>query len=62
MRKEWYRFEYEVYDSCSLLNTSDLALFEAAEKATANAYAPYSHFKVGAAARMENNEIGRAHV
>ena len=32
-------------------------LIEAAKQATKNAYAPYSHFKVGAALLLENGEI-----
>ena len=39
------------------LNEADRALVEAARQATYTSYAPYSHFHVGAAVRMSNNEI-----
>lgn len=39
------------------LSDSDQQLIEAAKKATHNAYAPYSHFNVGAALRLEDGSI-----
>jgi cytidine deaminase len=57
MKKELYQFEFAVYDSSSDLGEEDRLLFEAAQQATANAYAPYSGFNVGAAARLVNGEI-----
>lgn len=36
------------------LSATDLALVEAAKQATYNSYAPYSHFRVGAAILLEN--------
>jgi cytidine deaminase len=57
MDKESFQFEFEVYDSSAALNDDDKKLFDAAQRATGNAYAPYSKFKVGAAARLNNNEI-----
>lgn len=57
MKKETMSFGYEVYDSSADLNAADAALLEAARKITANAYAPYSHFNVGATARLANGEI-----
>ena len=39
------------------LNTDDLELLEAARQATYRSYAPYSHFSVGAAARLANGTI-----
>ena len=50
-------FEYEVYDSGDELNPADAALLEAARKITASAYAPYSHFNVGAVARLQNGQL-----
>lgn len=57
MKKEMLSFDYEVYDSSDELTAEDAALVNAARKITVNAYAPYSNFKVGAAARLSNGEI-----
>src|ERR1700704_4535972 len=48
-----YKFSYEVYDDATALSAQDKALLERAHEATRLAYAPYSHFRVGAAARMD---------
>lgn len=47
------------YCHCSLeeLSTADSELVQAAFAATAKAYAPFSGFKVGAAARLHSGEI-----
>ena len=50
-------FEYEVYPSLDDLPQQDRLLMEAAIAARDNAYAPYSHFKVGAAALLDNEEV-----
>lgn len=50
-------FNYTVYNSLSELNTGDSSLLKAAMEVTRFAYAPYSHFNVGAAARLSNGEI-----
>lgn len=39
------------------LNESDRALIDAAREATLRSYAPYSHFSVGAAARLSDGTI-----
>ena len=39
------------------LSVEDKELIECAQRATYNSYANYSHFYVGAALRMDNNEI-----
>lgn len=39
------------------LSESEIALLEKAKKAMKNAYAPYSHFGVGAALLMEDGQI-----
>ncbi len=52
-----YEFEYELLDHAGLLSTADQALLNAAIKATATAYAPYSNFKVGAAALLSTGQI-----
>ena len=43
--------------SISELNNEDLHLIKLAESTAKDAYAPYSHFKVGAVAVLENGEI-----
>lgn len=47
------------YSSYALdeLPAEDRALVEAARSATYTSYAPYSHFSVGAAVRLDNGEI-----
>lgn len=39
------------------LNAADRELMDAARQATYRSYAPYSHFSVGAAARLANHTI-----
>src|SRR4051812_3813516 len=57
MQKEAYEFTYEVYSSIDELNNEDRSLLEKAMEITANAYAPYSNFQVGAAARLQNGKL-----
>lgn len=52
-----YHFEYHRYENKSMLPVNDAELLEAALLATQHAYAPYSSFKVGAAARLANGVI-----
>jgi cytidine deaminase len=52
-----YHFEYQRYENRSSLPAKDAELLEAALLATQHAYAPYSSFKVGAAARLANGII-----
>lgn len=49
--------EYEVYEHIGELPASDERLLIVAREATARSYAPYSHFKVGAAILLANGEI-----
>ena len=56
MKKE-HRFLYEHYDSFDALPEADRALVAEAERATANAHAPYSKFRVGAAARLRSGRV-----
>jgi len=49
--------EWSESDNIDDLIPADKELVLAARKASENAYAPYSHFKVGAAVRLENNAI-----
>src|SRR6266852_5256373 len=57
MQKKEYTFSFEVYDSDQELSSTDASLLKEARLATQKAYAPYSHFRVGAAARLLNGEI-----
>lgn len=50
-------FSIEVYDSIDELNQEDVFLLSEARSATQFAYAPYSNFNVGAAARLINGEV-----
>jgi cytidine deaminase len=52
-----FEFEYELLSDASELSPEDNELLEAAKKATETAYAPYSNFLVGAAARLSNGKI-----
>ena len=50
-------FDYEHYAALSELSEADRRLVAEAERATANAHAPYSKFRVGAAARLRSGRI-----
>lgn len=52
-----FEFEYEEFDTKQAMQADDLALLNAAYEAVKTAYAPYSKFKVGAAARLSNGQI-----
>ncbi len=51
-----HSFNYEVYNSIDDLTPEDAALLKRAKEVTAIAYAPYSHFHVGAAAKLVNGQ------
>ncbi len=57
MQHEEYLFTYEVYPSSAELESGDALLLKKAREATGDAYAPYSRFRVGAAARLKNGQI-----
>ena len=57
MKKESLVFSYSVFDSIDELPPEDASLLRKAMQVTANAYAPYSHFYVGAAAQLDNGEV-----
>jgi len=57
MKKQLYNFEFEEYDSGDDLDKDDAELLHKARNATNHAYAPYSNFFVGAAARLKNGAI-----
>ena len=52
-----FRFDYEHYASLADLPEADRTLVDAAREATTRAHAPYSHFRVGAAARLRSGRI-----
>jgi cytidine deaminase len=56
MKEQKYSFSFEVYPSGEALNKQDAALVNEARKVTANSYAPYSNFNVGAAAKLANGK------
>lgn len=57
MKKIEWRSELQEFDSVAELENADMSLLEKAKAASADAYAPYSGFRVGAAVLMENGEI-----
>lgn len=57
MQQKEFRFTYTEYDSAEELPASDATLLAMAREITKNAYAPYSRFRVGAAARLNNGEV-----
>jgi cytidine deaminase len=57
MEKKTLTIPYEEYASINELNADDRALLEAAIDATKGSYAPYSHFNVGAAVRLEDGTV-----
>ncbi|MET0242436.1 MAG: cytidine deaminase [Flavitalea sp.] len=57
MKSNQHIIKYEEFQFSDKLPKDDKMLLEKAREATADAYAPYSHFKVGAAARLDNGEI-----
>lgn len=52
-----FQFEYTELEHDGLLSASQSRLLKQARACTTNAYAPYSHFHVGAAVLMKNNKI-----
>ena len=56
MTQEEHNFSFEVYDSIEELTPEDAQLVKEARKITAAAYAPYSHFNVGAIAQLKNGK------
>lgn len=57
MQTKEHTFSYEVYDSAEDLSKEDADLLNNAKMVTRDAYAPYSRFRVGAAARLQNGAI-----
>lgn len=57
MKKQQQVFTYEEYESIGELDPKDAYLLQRAREVTRIAYAPYSNFHVGAAARLMNGEV-----
>jgi cytidine deaminase len=57
MDKKEFHLIYEEYASDRELAAADADLLNTARGAIADAYAPYSHFRVGAAARLVNDAV-----
>jgi len=57
MKEQKFEFSIQVYEGIDELDDSDQKLLIEARNATTKAYAPYSHFFVGAAARLSNGQI-----
>jgi cytidine deaminase len=57
MKEQKFEFSFEVYDSVDELSEQDKQLLNEARKTTHQAYAPYSNFHVGAAAKLINGKI-----
>src|SRR6476660_8609938 len=57
MRENKYEFNYNVYNSIDELPEDLRWLLNEAREITAQAYAPYSNFQVGAVAKLTNGEV-----
>lgn len=57
MEKQEHNFTISIFDSSDELNQADLFLLTEARSVTQFAYAPYSNFHVGAAAKLINGEV-----
>lgn len=51
-----FEFSYEVFNGIDELSEKDASLLKEARDVTKHAYAPYSNFHVGAAAKLANGE------
>jgi cytidine deaminase len=56
MKQQKFQFSFEVYDGIDELNADDQELLIEARNVTGQAYAPYSNFHVGAAAKLANGK------
>jgi len=57
MKESKFEFNYNVFESIDELPEEQRWLLSEAREITAQAYAPYSNFQVGAIARLANGEI-----
>jgi cytidine deaminase len=56
MKKEKFEFSFDVYDGIHELSEDDQLLLTQARRVTTKAYAPYSNFSVGVAAKLSNGK------
>ena len=56
MKHEHFEIDYHLVQ-LEELSDADRQLVEKAKEATGTSFSPYSHFRVGAALRMENGEV-----
>ena len=59
MERQQSSFYFQVFHSIEELSDADASLLKMAKDATSHAYAPYSHFHVGAVARLHNGVFVR---
>lgn len=57
MKETNFEFQYQVFDDIEDLDEKDALLLSTARSVTEKAYAPYSHFHVGSAARLTNGKM-----
>ena len=57
MKEQRVEFSFTVMENSGELAAGDAALLDRARAVTADAYAPYSRFRVGAAARLANGQV-----
>lgn len=57
MKEAKFEFNYKVYENIAELPEDQQWLLNEAREVSANAYAPYSKFQVGAVARLANGHI-----
>ncbi len=57
MHEKRYDFSYKVYDNIYELPAEQQSLLQKAQQVSAQAYAPYSNFQVGAIAKLSNGEM-----
>jgi cytidine deaminase len=57
LQQKEFTLSYEEYASDRELSKADAELLRLAREVTAQAYAPYSHFRVGAAARLATGVV-----
>ncbi|MFV0604968.1 MAG: cytidine deaminase [Niabella sp.] len=57
MKEKKFSFGYTIYNNSEELPDDDKLLLLQAQKATEKAYAPYSKFKVGCVAKLQNGRI-----
>ena len=57
MKKIQHSITFTVFETLDELSSNDASLMRAAIKMKDTAYAPYSHFSVGAAIRLDNGKV-----